>query len=210
MIQNTFEAYVLTYDISGFELMVGNLQKWHGTDAGLEFGWVETGTEGSNFAGLSYFDGLELEVWYYNITNLAQVAYFDVGIEYNISETFLLHTMIQYLQEDELGSSGISASIYGALVELVVYDIALDRDSLSYVLGVVYSYDDFEFLYAYGDFSGESNSSGDKEHIVEQNIRFGYNFNEEFIVGALYAVQEDKIDSSSSWNRFQTTLNYNF
>ena len=248
MIQNSFEAYIATYEIAGFELMAGNLQRWHGTDAGLELGWVETGVDGTNFAGISYADVYELNVWYYNITDLAQVAYFDIGVEYEVNDKLLLHTMFQYLKEGELGNSGTSAAIYGVLMELVVYDIGLnvavnkserragkesfsgfgggtlftnmdtmildeitfDREALSYVLGIVYSYDDFEFLYAYGDFNGEANSSGDKEHIVEQNLGLGYNFNEEFVFGALYVVHEDKMDSANSWNRFQASLNYNF
>ena len=248
MIQNSFEAYVATYDIAGIELMLGNLQRWHGTDAGLELGWVETGTEGTNFVGISYADGIEYNAWYYNISDFAQIAYFDLGIEYEINETFLLHTMVQYLKEGELSDSGTSASIYGALVEVVAYDIGLniavnksekmrgkesfsgfgggalftnmdtmiidditlDREAFSYVLGVVYSYKTVNFLYAYGDFDGEANSIGKKEHIVEQNIGIGYNLNEEFIVGAMYVKQDDKIDSSNSWNRFQITLNYNF
>ena len=248
MIQNTFEAYVATYEISGIEFMLGNLQRWHGSDAGLELGWVETGTDGTNFVGISYADGLEYDAWYYNITDFAQIAYFDLGIEYEINETFLLHAMAQYLKESELSGSGTSASIYGALIELVAYDIGLniavnksekqtgkesfsgfgggalftnmdtmiideitlDREALSYVLGIVYSYDDIELLYAYGDFNGAANSSGVKEHIVEQNIGIGYNFNEEFVVGAIYVKQDDKIDPSNSWNRFQVALNYNF
>jgi len=248
MIQNTFEAYVVTYDISGIKLMLGNLQRWHGYDAGLELDWVETGTEGTNFVGMSYANGLEYNVWYYNVSNFAQIAYFDLGIEYEIDETLLLHTMAQYLQEGELGNSGTSASIYGALVELVAYDIGLniavnksekrigkesfsgfgggalftnmdtmildditlDREAFSYVVGLVYSYKTIDFLYAYGDFDGEANSIGKKEHIVEQNIGIGYNFNEEFVVGAMYVDQDDKIDSSNSWNRFQVALNYNF
>ena len=248
MIQNTFEAYVATYNIGGFELMAGNLQRWHGTDAGLELGWTETGTDGTNFAGVAYADGVELGAWFYNITGLANVAYLDVGVEYQINETFLLHTMAQYLREGELENSGTSASIYGVLVELVAYnvginlalnkaekrtgkesfsgfgggalftsmdtmiidEIAKDREALSYVLGVVYSYDDVEFLYAYGVFAGEADSSGSKEHIVEQNMGLGYNLNEEFVIGALYVVEDDKINSSNSWRRIQASLNYNF
>ncbi|MEA1982686.1 MAG: hypothetical protein U9N39_03985 [Campylobacterota bacterium] len=248
MIQNSFEAYIATYDIEGFELMAGNLQRWHGTDAGLELGWVETGSKGTNFAGLTYADGYELDIWYYNITDFAQVAYFDLGIEYKIDETFLFHAMLQYLKEGELSNSSISTSIYGLLVELVAYDIGfnvalnksekragkesfsgfgggalftnmdtmiidaitLDREALSYVVGLVYTYKDFEFLYAYGDFMGESNSMGEKEHIVEQNLGFGYNFNEEFVAGLLYGAQENKLDSTQNWDRIQASLNYNF
>ena len=248
MIQNSFEAYIATYNLSGFELMAGNLQRWHGTDAGLELGWSETGTDGTNFAGVSYADGIEFGVWYYNVTGLAQIAYIDVGIEYEINEKLLLHAMAQYLKQGELDNSGTSASIYGALVELVVYnvglnvainksdkrtnkesfsgfgggalftnmdtmiidEITLDREAFSYVLGIVYGYDDFEFLYAYGDFDGKANSAGNKEHIIEQNMGIGYNFNEELVFGVLYVVEDDKIDSSNNWRRLQASLNYNF
>ncbi len=248
MIQNTFEAYIATYNIANFELMAGNLQRWHGTDAGLELGWSETGTDGTNFVGVSYADGLEVGAWFYNITGLANVAYLDFGIAYQINETFALHSMAQYLREGELENSGVSASTYGALVELVAYDIGLniavnkaekrvgkesfsgfgggtlftnmdtmiideitlDREVFSYVLGVVYTFNDMNLLYAYGDFDGKADSSGNKEHIVEQNMGLGYNLNEEFAVGAIYVVEDDKIDSSNSWRRIQASLNYNF
>jgi len=248
IIQNTFEAYIATYSYSGVEFMAGNLQNWHGTDAGLELGWVKTGTEGTNFGGVSYADMLEFDAWYYNMTGLTNASYFDLGIEYQVNDDLLLHLMAQYLHQSELENSGVEASIYGALVEVVVYDIGFnialnksdkktdkesfsgfgggalftnmdtmiideitqDRDALSYVLGIVYSYEDFEFLYAYGDFNGEADSNGDSAHIVEQNIGAGYSLNEEFVVGGIYVVQEDKIDSSNDWTRLQVMLNYNF
>lgn len=248
MIQNTFEAYTATYEFAGFELMAGNLQRWHGVDAGLEDGWVTTGEKGVNFGGVSYTDGLELDVWYYDVSEFMQAAYFDIGLEYELSQDLLLHSMIQYLKEGELGNSGVSASIYGALFEVVVHgfglnvalnksekraakasfsgfgggalftnmdtmildEITYDREALSYVLGLAYSYEDIEFLYAYGDFNGEADSIGNKAHIVEQNLGIGYNFKEDLVLGGIYVLQEDKIDSSNSWNRFQATLNYNF
>jgi len=248
MIQNTFEAYVATYNLQGFELMAGNIQTWHGTDAGLELGWSKTGKEGTNFGGVAYANGIEFDAWYYNITGKTDAAYFDIGIEYELTDKVLLHTMVQYLTQSELDNSAIEASIYGALFEVVAYDIGvnvavnksekkaakesfsgfgggalftsldtmtideitLDRDAFSYVLGVVYSYDDFGLLYAYGDFDGAENSSGDRAHIVEQNIGASYDFNSEFVVGAIYVVQDDKIDSSNNWTRLQVMLNYNF
>ncbi len=248
MIQNTFEAYVATYDFNGVECMIGNIQNWHGYDADLDNGWSKTGEDGTNFGGVSYAKGLEFDAYYYNITQLTNAAYFDLGLEQQISDTILLHVMAQYLQEEELHNSGVSATIYGALVELVVHDIGLnfafnkaqkhedkesfsgfgggalftnmdtmiideiaqDREATSYVTGIAYSYEKFHFLYAYGDFLGEANSVGDKAHIVEQNMGFGYNFNEELIFGLLYAIQNDKEDSSNDWNRLQVALNYNF
>jgi len=248
MIQNTFEAYVATYNFNDIEFIAGNLQRWHGVDAGLDDGWSVTGEKGTNFGGVSYAKGLEFDAYYYNITNLTNAAYFDVGIEYQLNDDILLHAMVQYLHESELSNSGTAATICGALAEVVVYDIgfnfamnkakdhegkesfsgfgggalftsmdtmiideiAIDREALAYVFGVSYNYNDFSCLYAYGDFSGKADSSGIKAHIVEQNIGVGYSLNEEFIVGMMYAIQQDKYDALNNWHRAQIALNYNF
>jgi len=126
MIQNSFEAYVGTYAYEGVEFMVGNIQRWHGTDVGLDEGWVETGADGTNFAGVTYHDGLEFNLWYYNITELTNAAYFDIGFEYAINDDLSLHMVAQYLNEKELSQSGVAASIYGALTELVAYDVGFN------------------------------------------------------------------------------------
>jgi hypothetical protein len=248
MIQNSFEAYTATYNFNDIEFIAGNIQRWHGVDAGLDDGWSKAGEKGTNFGGVSYAKGLEFDVYYYNITNLTNAAYFDLGIEYQLNDDILLHAMTQYLYESELSNSGTAATIYGALAEVVLYDIgfnlainkakkytgkesfsgfgggalftsmdtmiideiAKDREALAYVLGVSYKYNDFSFLYAYGNFSGKADSSGVKAHIVEENIGAGYSFNEEFIVGTLYAIQKDKYDASNNWHRLQLALNYNF
>ena len=126
MIQNSFEAYVASYTLAGIEFMAGHLAKWHGTDAGLDDAWLKTGEKGTNFGGVAYADGLEFNAWYYNITELTNAAYFDLGFEYSVSEELLLHAGVQYLNESELDKSGVSASIYGALFEVVAYDIGLN------------------------------------------------------------------------------------
>lgn len=248
MIQNSFEAYVAKYNYSGIEFMLGNIQQWHGFDAGLEDGWSKTGEEGTNFVGVSYADTLEFNSWFYNITQMSNASYFDIGVEYALNSDMLIHTMVQYLHESEIGDSGVSASIYGALFEFVLYDIgfniafnksqknadresfsgfgggalftnmdtmiideiAKDREALAYVAGVSYRYGDLEFLYAYGDFLGERDSSDTLAHISEQNIGLGYSFSEKFVAGVLYVIEKDFQDSANNWNRAQVALSYNF
>ncbi|MCK4737772.1 MAG: OprD family outer membrane porin, partial [Sulfurimonas sp.] len=64
MIANTFEAYIATYNLDGFELMAGNLQKWQGVDAGLDNEWDnKTGEDGTWFGGISYADDIEFSAW---------------------------------------------------------------------------------------------------------------------------------------------------
>ena len=251
MIQNTFEAYVATYNLDGAEFMAGNIQSWQGYDAGLNDSWIGVGESGANFAGVAYHDGLEFNAWYYNITQTTNAIYLDAGLEYEIDENMMIHTVVQYLNETELDSSGYAANIYGALFEYVIHDIgfniafdkalkqkgatsfsgtgggsmftsmdtmiideiAEDRDALAIVAGISYSINDFGFLYAYGDFKGDKNSLGVKAHIVEQDIGFEYNVNNEFVVAAIYVLEEDRessIKTQNDWNRAQVMVKYDF
>jgi len=126
MIQNSFEAYIATYEVAGFEFMAGNLQHWTGYDADLDEGWSKTGKDGTNLVGVSYVDGLEFSAWYYNITGFSNAAYFDLGFEYEVNDKISLHTMVQYLYESELDKSGTEASIYGFMAEAVAYGVGIN------------------------------------------------------------------------------------
>ncbi len=126
MIPNTFEAYVATYNLNGFEIMAGNIQRWQGVDAGLDDGWIKTGEDGTWFGGVSYNEDFEFNAWYYNITQMTDASYFDIGYNYTIDDGIDLHVALQYLDEKELTNSGYAANIYGAVGELVVYDIGFN------------------------------------------------------------------------------------
>lgn len=251
IISNSFEAYIASYEMENFSFMVGNLQKWQGTDAGLDDSWVDTGVDGTWFGGLTYSDVVEFSAWYYNVGEMTNAFYTDVAMEYEINDDFSIYGGVQYLNESELKDSGIEADIYGAMVEFVAYDLGFnlaynqsnkktdktsfsgfgggclytsmdtmiideiteDRDATAIVAGLSYALGDFNFLYAYGDFSGDKNSLGDKAHIVEQDIGFEYSFNDEFLVAAIYVLEEDKessVKTDSDWDRMQVMVNYNF
>ena len=125
MISNSFEAYVATYDYKGFEFMAGNIQSMQGYDADLDTPWIQTGKNGTNFGGISYDDGLQLNLWYYNVTNEVNAFYFDGGTKYEINKDSFVHAMVQYLHEDELSSSGYESDIYGAMAEVVSHGVTL-------------------------------------------------------------------------------------
>ena len=75
-----------------------------------------------------------------------------------------------------------------------------------------YGYGDFNFLYAYGDFSGDADSRDVKEHIVEQNIGATYEHNE-FLFGLIYTIEDDKEATAingGDWNNLRALLSYNF
>jgi len=251
MIQNSFEAYVATYNYEGFDFMVGRINNWQGVDNELDNGWSATGKNGTNFGGVSYSDKYELNLWYYNITDATNTFYFDSGVNYPLTKELNIHAMVQFLKEDELSKSGYDADIYGAMLEFVfdgvgvnfAYDstdasnkkqtfsgtgggtlytsmdtmildtIAIDRKAQAIVSGISYNYDNLNFLYAYGTFIGDKDSNGIKAYIVEQNIGFEYNVNEEFIISATYVLEDDRLNhkkTENDWNRAQLMIHYNF
>ena len=251
MIQNTFEAYIASYNYIGVEFMAGYIDSWQGVDTGLDDGWVSVAKDGTNFGGISYSDGLEFNLWFYNITQQTNALYMDIGLEYKINDDMLLHLGAQYLNETTLGNSQVAADIYGGLFEFVFHDvgfnavfnqslkkankqsfsgtgggamytsmdtmiideIANDRDVFAYVLGISYSIDYFGFIYAHGDFVGKENSAGIKAHILEHDMGFSYDVNDEFLLSAIYVISEDKesdMKSQYDFDRVQLMVNYNF
>ena len=77
MISNSFEAYVASYNYNGFSFMAGNIQSWQGYDADLDTPWEKTGKNGTNFGGVAYNDVWELNLWYYNVTDIVNAIYLD-------------------------------------------------------------------------------------------------------------------------------------
>lgn len=126
MNKNSFEAYLLTYELNGFEFMTGVLNSWHGSDADLNAGWISTGVDGTNLIGVHYDETLELELWFYNITGLTDASYLESGFVYDLNDDCTLHIMLQYLDQKELDNSGVEAKIYGALLEVVIYGIGFN------------------------------------------------------------------------------------
>ena len=239
------------YDVNSFSLMAGYLDRWQGTDAGLNIiePWQNTGDDGVYFGGISYSsDLIDASAWYYDISedklgtsatgNVAnQSIYTDISFHANISQDFALHASAQYLNQNEQDNSGVDSSIYGVMAELVIMEdiafsaaynksdkqsgknsfsgfgggtlytnmdnmiidnITADREARAIVAGITYSFGDFGFLYAYGDFDGDADSTGQKEHIVEQNIAIEYNPTENLTFGVICVINDDKENTSSA------------
>ncbi len=133
MVPNTFEAYILNYKLNNFNFMGGNLQQWHGTDAGLT-DWLDTGKDGTWFGGITYSDNLiNAALWYYDFsTSLEsgvganQSIYFEFGLNHKFNETVFAHIDVQYLNQNESKNSGIESNIYGAFAEIVAFDLGFN------------------------------------------------------------------------------------
>jgi len=104
-------------------------------------------------------------------------------------------------------------TLYTNMDSMIIDAITLDRDIKATVAGVTYSIGDFGFMYAYGDFDGDANSFGDKEHIIEQNLGFEYKANEELTIAAIYVKNNDKENNGSNggnWENIRAFASYSF
>ena len=262
MVPNTFEAYMLSYEMQAFTFTLGNIQRWQGAGAGLGYddngikqdsNWHKSGTRGTWMAGMNYNDLFEFNAWYYDISskvNATKAGYFDIG-NHKLNGDISFHYSLQYLHEREVNNSGVDADIYGGLVEFVYHGLGFnlaynravkhdgkrsfagigggstytsmdtmnidsileDRDAEAFVGGLVYTIEDWEFLYAYGAFKGKENSAGVLTHIVEQNVGFQYSFKDEFVLAAIYVNESDNhsiVKTTDDWDRLQVMIKYDF
>ena len=247
MIQNTFEAYVATYEVSNFTLMAGKLEKWQGVDAGLDNRWVLTGDAGTWFGGITYSSDIEINAWLYNVSKLTKARYTDVTYTQEIDKDMSLSIAGQYLKETEVENSGIEAKIYGASVALetntfglnlaynkstkietkasfsgfgggamftsmdymIIDEITLDSDAQAIVIGASYAISDFDFSFAYGNFTSED-SSATKAHIVEQDIALEYIVYDNIVATAIYVDFADKENSANDWKQTRLMIGFDF
>lgn len=117
----------------------------------------------------------------------------------------------QALKQSFSGTGG--GAMFTSMDTSIIDDIAVDRDVLAIVGGLVYSVDAMNLIYAYGDFNGGRDSIGIKEHTVEQDLGIEYNVNDAFLASFIYVMKEDKEQdqkTDNDWDRYQFMLNYNF
>jgi hypothetical protein len=104
-------------------------------------------------------------------------------------------------------------TLFTSMDAMILDEITEDRRAYAWVGGVSYALGEVNFLYAYGDFSGDADSSGAKAHITEQNIGCEYTHNDELTVAALYVIDKNKAyPQSQDFNNdnFRLLVAYNF
>lgn len=266
MIPNTFEAYIASYEVNGFSLIAGQLERWQGADAGLEGAWTDAGEDGVHFGGVAYsHEYVDVSAWYYGISkasdadllagtadnNANKSIYVDAIAHLAVNDDIGFDFGAQYLKQSEDDNSNVESKIYGAIVEASIYDLGLsigynksskqdnkgsfsgygggtlftnmdtmildeitfDRDASAIVGSISYSIADFSMFYAYGDFDGENDSTGAKEHIVEQNIGVEYTPNDDILISAIYVKDKNKEYSNIpdfNTDNFRLFASYNF
>lgn len=141
---------------------------------------------------------------------------------YGASAEFLAYGVtlgVAYNKSNEnFGKASFSGFGGGALFTsmdtMILDEITYDRDAEALVGSIAYEIDKLTLTYAYGDFNGDTNSMGEKAHVVEQDIVAEYSvIKDKVALSAVYAIQKDKenlIKTDNDWRRFQLKVAYNF
>jgi len=138
---------------------------------------------------------------------LAELSAYDFGfsIAYNQSEK----------QTGKTSFSGFGGgTLFTNMDTMIIDEITADRDANAIVAGISYEIGDLGLSYAYGDFDGDADSTGDKDNIIEHNIGFEYSvIADKLGISGIYLISEDKENSAKTdydFHRFQLMVAYSF
>ena len=140
----------------------------------------------------------------------AKIYGFLADFYYQEFELYFALNMSERFEQKESFSGFGGGALFTSMDTTILDNITSDREAVAFVGGISYGFNNTKVLYAYGDFFGQANSSAEKAHIVEQNLGIGYDLNEEFVIGFLYAMQDDLVQVNNNWSRAQFLLYYNF
>ena len=146
------------------------------------------------------------------------------GVEANIygamaqvvagSVNFSLAYNLATKEKEKHSFSGFGGGALYTNMDTMIFDeITQDRRTRAFVAALGYTIDDINFLYAYGNFLGDEDSFGAKEHIVAHNIGVEYTTKDELTLSAVYAKHENKEDPTSTFytdNYLRILASYNF
>ncbi len=122
IIQDTYEAYILTYLYGDLTFTAGNVEKWQGYDAGLINHFITVGQNGLWLGGVEFSNkNIDSSLWIYNILDMTNATYTDVSYHVNLTPNLFLQVSAQYINEQEIKNSGISANVYGSMMELIYH-----------------------------------------------------------------------------------------
>jgi hypothetical protein len=149
-----------------------------------------------------------------------EASIYGLLVELQIDEalTFALAYNDSERQTGKGSFSGFGGgTLFTSMDNMILDNITLGRDASAVVAGFTYGLGGFSFLYAYGDFDGEADSLGKKEHIIEQNIGAEYAATENLVFSAIIVIDDDKEDSGSGayyddgdFTNYRLAVNYHF
>lgn len=159
--------------------------------------------------GLQYLNQSELnnsEVESKIYGAFVEVVFSQLGLNlaYNKSE--------KQSNKDSFSGFG-GGALFTNMDTMILNNITRDRDASAIVGALTYEINEIGLLYAYGDFNGDRDSLGVKEHIVEQNFGLEYKVNDDFTFASIVTISEDKENSTQTsydYDNFRVLIAYSF
>ncbi len=146
--------------------------------------------------------GVEAQI--FGALGRVEFAAFTIDVAYNTI----------YSRKGKSSFSGFGGgALYTSMDTMILDNISTGHQSQALCATLSYDFKDLKLFYAFGEFSTNKNELGEKADIIEQNIGFEYNINNDFQLSAIYAKENDKIDSNTAqnnWDRAQINLIYRF
>ena len=146
--------------------------------------------------------GIDAQI--YGLKALFHYDAFEMNIAYN-------YAAVSAGKESFGGYGG--GILYTNMGTMILNNIAKDRNSKAYFLGMSYSMESLKLLYSLGEFQGDADSQGQKADIIEHNVGIEYNFGKKFYCSVTYVVERDlksPDQGETNWNRTQITGTYHF
>lgn len=152
----------------------------------------------------SELDGSNVKANIYGGLAEVLVDGFSLGLAYNKS-------IRQKAKHSFSGYGG--GTLYTSMDTMILDEITNDRDAQAAVASLSYQFLDCNFLYAYGEFKGDADSLGVKEHIAAHNIVVQYTTKKGLTLGSVYIHHKNKEDSMNTFyngSNFRVFASYNF
>lgn len=116
------------------------------------------------------------------------------------------------LKEDAKQSfSGFGGgTLFTSMDSEILDNITKDRGAYAICATAGYSYHNFGFGYAYGDFNGNNNSANEQAHVVEQDLMVEYLFSDNASIETTMVMVDDRESTNEDSNNLRVKFSYNF
>ncbi len=152
----------------------------------------------------SELDGSGVEANIYGTMTQVVMKNINFGLAYNFATR----------EKEKRSFSGFGGgALYTSMDTMILDEITQDRRARAFVASFGCMISGIKFFYAHGDFSGDEDSVGVKEHIIAQNIGVEYTTKNELILSAVYARHQNKEAPASTFytdNYLRILASYNF
>ena len=143
----------------------------------------------------------------------SQIYGFETGLNIDALGIYIAYNKALKKANKQSFSGFGGGTLFTNMDSMILDVITEDREAKSWVTGLTYKRNNFDFLYAYGQFIGAVNGNGTKEFITEHNIALKYVYNQHSSLAIVYAKEYDRentLSNGGTWDNIRILLSYLF